>query len=86
MKIQKDHYEILLQAAKQVKESYPDFTLQNYIDNKLGKDHAKRFRWDLSYAMKKFLPEPHFICDVLYEYMNDKHLDTALKNLVKEVF
>lgn len=86
MKIQKDHYEILLQAAKQVKAAYPDFTLENYIEQKLGKDHAKRFRWDLSYGMKKFLPEPHFIVDVLYKYMNDKHLDTALKNIVKEVF
>jgi hypothetical protein len=86
MKIQKDHYEILLQAAKQVKESYPDFTPENYVKNKLGKDHAKRFRWDLSYGMKKFLPESNFICDVLYAYMNDTHLDTALKNLVKEIF
>lgn len=85
MKIQQDHYEILLQAAKKVKENYPEFTLQNYIDNKLGKDHERRFRWDLSYGMKKFLPD-YFICDVLYKYMNNSHLDTALKKLVKEVF
>lgn len=86
MKIQSEHYAILLQAAEQVKENYPEFTLQSYIDNKLGKDHAKRFRWDLSYGMKKYLPEPHFICDVLYLYMDDTHLDTALKRIVKEVF
>ena len=86
MKIQKDHYEILLQAARQVKESYPDFTFENYVNNKIGKDPSERFRWVLSCGMKKFLPEPNFICDVLYEYMNVKHLDTALKNIVKEVF
>jgi hypothetical protein len=86
MKIQKDHYEILLQAAKQVKENYPDFTPENYAKSKLEKDHAKRFRWDFGYAIEHFLPEPHFICDVLYKYMNDKDLNTALKNLVKEVF
>lgn len=85
MKIQKDHFDILLQAAKKVKEAYPEFTLENYIKNKIGKDHEMRFRWDLLYGSKKFLPE-HFVCDVLYKYLNDTHIDTALKRITKEVF
>lgn len=91
-----DHYGILLEAAKQVKKNYPGI--------KPGKNHAK-FRWNLLYGMngmKKFLPQPNFVLDLLYEYMNDKEcktlescerrklaikrLDTALKNIVKEVF
>ncbi len=41
----------------------------------------KRFRWDLMYAAK-LTP---FICSELYSYMNDEHIDTALRSIVKEL-
>jgi hypothetical protein len=46
----------------------------------------KRYRWDLSYLGGKGSdPESttRFICDVLYEYLNDTHIDTALRTIVK---
>ena len=48
---------------------------------KLGKDIDKRFRWDLFQAAKL----SHFACDHLYSYLNDNHIDTALKQVVKEL-
>ena len=46
----------------------------------------KRYRWDLTYlAGHASNPDSctRFICDVLYEYMNDTHIDTALRSIVK---
>ena len=39
---------------------------------------AKRYRWDITYAAG-LTP---FICDVLYKYLNDDNIDTALRNIV----
>ena len=36
-----------------------------------------RFRWDLTYAAK-LTP---WICDNLYSYLNDNHIDTALRKI-----
>ncbi len=46
----------------------------------------KRYRWDLTYAAGHANnPESctRFICDTLYSYMNDVHIDTALRSIVK---
>jgi hypothetical protein len=47
----------------------------------LGKDKAMRFRWDLFHAAKL----SHFASDNLSSYLNDNHIDTALKGIVKEL-
>jgi hypothetical protein len=50
----------------------------HYIKNKLGKDHKKRARWDLFWAI------PQKTRDELNIYgsgANDDHLDTALKKI-----
>ncbi len=39
----------------------------------------KRYRWDCLY--KAGLSK--WICDNLYSYMNDTHIDTALRNIIK---
>jgi hypothetical protein len=83
MKIEFQDYKILFDAIQQVRRNYPEMTLDYYIKNNLGKDHEKRWRWDLLYAAKNFMPQ-HFVCDVLYKYLNNTHIDTALKKIVKE--
>ena len=45
------------------------------------KDLNKRLRWDLSYAAK-LTP---WICDNLYSYLDDSHVDTALRSIVREL-
>ncbi len=80
MKIQPEHFDIISTAINQVRIDYPDATLANYIKHEIGKDCSMRWRWDLFNAAKKYLPD-HFVCDVLYEYMNDTHIDTALRHI-----
>ena len=40
----------------------------------------KRVRWDYFHAAGKLALS--FLCDTLYKYMNDTHMDTALKAIV----
>ena len=47
----------------------------------LGKDKAMRFRWDLFIAAELST----FASDELYQYLNDDHIDTALKSVIKEL-
>lgn len=39
----------------------------------------KRYRWDLLWAAGCTT----FLCKVLYKYMDDTHVDTALRSIVK---
>ena len=45
------------------------------------KDIDMRFRWDCFYS-RKLSP---FACSHLYSYLNDAHIDTALKQIAKEL-
>ena len=84
MKIQKDHYDILLQATKKFCADCPEFTPEFFIAQDL-RDPDRTFRWNLLYSLKSYLPED-FVCNVLYKYMNDDHLYTALRKIHKELF
>ena len=46
-----------------------------------AKDIEKRLRWDLLYAAGL----SQWICDNLYSYANDDHIDTALRAIVREL-
>lgn len=87
MKIKPEHLQILSDALNVVKEKFPELTLQYYIDNKIGKDHSLRWRWDMFNAAMKFAPESFTHGGIggqliLYSYMNDSHIDTALRKLL----
>ncbi len=82
MKIKPEHYNVILNVMK-------EFTLEKVIAHKeylqsLGtvKNLAMRLRWDLLNARVK----ASWICDNIYPYANDDHLDTAVKSAFKEVF
>ena len=47
-----------------------------------AKDVEQRLRWDLLWAIPSATRTP-FI-DECYKYMNDDHLDTALRSIVRE--
>lgn len=79
MKIKPEHYA----ALKAVIE--PLDTAENRARYERGefpradrtRDLAKRYRWDLLYASKYPVGE-------LYSYLDDNHIDTALKAIVKQ--
>lgn len=82
MKIKPEHLDHMRKAIRTVYlERAPFMTRKFYEDYKLGKDHAKRHRWDLLHSAGL----TGWICDVLYQYVNDDHIDTALKTLVREL-
>ena len=80
MKITQQHYATMLEAIKPLAYAIPLHREALKQDNRV-KDLEKRLRWDLSY--KAGLSQ--FLCDSVYSYANDEHIDTALKNIVKEL-
>ena len=46
-----------------------------------AKDIEKRLRCDWLYAAK----QSHWICGNLYPYLEDTHIDTALRQIIKEL-
>lgn len=47
------------------------------------KDLATRYRWDCFYYALEYLPAGFH--KRLYEYLDDDHVDTALKSIIKDV-
>lgn len=48
------------------------------------KDVNKRYRWDLLFAAGGRFREGNFMTE-LYKYLNDSHIDTALKKLIPDL-
>lgn len=83
MKIKQEDFDILLATARQVKTNNPQCTPAGYKQNNIGKDTEMRFRWDLYWSIRKMLPIKTL--DNL-RLLNDSHIDTALKKIVKELY
>jgi len=57
--------------------------LRDLRRQKLGKDVERRFAFDLLHIAQRVDRNClRFICDDLYEYLNDDHIYTALKHFV----
>jgi hypothetical protein len=81
MKIKPAHFDVLRTAVAQLDTS---FHRERYKAAELS---DKRYRWDLLYhAQRKNIVPEHFVCDTLYIYANDDHLDTALRRLVPTLY
>jgi hypothetical protein len=90
MKITPEHYEFIKSA---IQKNFPDVSLVNahrtFIEtewkrenHKLEKENVeKRLRWDL---LLLSVPSA-WICANIYKYAADPHIDTALKQIVKEL-
>jgi hypothetical protein len=80
MKITQEHYATMLNTIAPLA---CNITAMRFILSKdlTIKDVEKRLRWDLSY--KAGLTP--FLCDTIYQYADDSHIDTALKSIVKEL-
>lgn len=79
MRIKPEHYKYL--KAKITKELIADTRAKLLRSSRQPLDFAKRLRWDCLYAGGL----SQWICDNLYPYLNDEHLDTALRNIFKEL-
>ncbi len=90
MKIKPEHYATVKLSIetliKSFVETHGSQALDRYAlrlkDSKAQvRDMQKRFRWDLLYTAVS----SNWICDNLYSYMDDSHIDTALRSIVDEL-
>jgi hypothetical protein len=81
MKITQEHYKILRNEISMLPSDEVSQHKKALLSDPRVKDLDKRFRWDLMYraGLNKW------VCETLYPYMNDTHLDTALKSVVKDL-
>lgn len=76
MKIKPEHYAVLKQAVDSVLERVTNIRSE-YQAKGLS---DKRYRWDLLYATKIKIGDGRGMSGLpLYEYMDDTHIDTALR-------
>jgi hypothetical protein len=84
VKMKPEHFEALRAA---ISEADTPAIRENYRKGQFPRseqshDKDKRYRWDLfGYAMRYELPKGYM--SVLYAYLDDTHIDTALRNIVK---
>ena len=80
MKIRQEHYRHIRDAIRPNAGKIASHR-QFIINEGKAKDVEKRLRWDLLY----YADLSPWICDNLYSYLDDTHIDTALKQIVKEI-
>lgn len=80
MKIKKEHYEYMKSEIKKVPCNINDHR-QWLKENAKFNDLEKRIRWNFYHAAKL----SKFVCDNIYPYADDTHIDTALKNIIQDI-
>jgi hypothetical protein len=79
MKIKIEHYNTLKNAIAPLNGHFEKHREAIIAEGK-AKDIEKRLRWDAFHAAKY-----GGILSELYSYMNDEHIDTALKKIMLEI-
>ena len=75
MKIKPEHFEYLRDA---VAKYDTDIHRSNYAAAGLS---TRRFQWDLV----RHAGLTGWLCDTLYQYLNDDHIQTALNRIIKPI-
>jgi len=80
MKMKQEHYNHILEQMKTVQPQIQE-QREFIIAESKAKNVEKRLRWDIFYVCKL----SNYACDVLYEYLDDTHVDTALKRIMATI-
>ena len=81
MKIQPDHYAHMRDAIEALPRDAVVAHKAALENDPRVKDLGMRYRWDLLHAAR-LTP---WLCDTIYPYANDTHIDTALRAIVNEL-
>jgi len=82
MKITHEHYAELKARIATIWTPEKNDAHRTFIINEgKSKDVEKRLRWDWSYYAKM----SPWMCDNLYTYLDDTHIDTALKQVMRDL-
>lgn len=82
MKIKSYHYQYMKDAIAGLEPDTVAYLKQRVAEDSRVKDAAKRLRWDLLCASEA---DSRWICDNLYYYADDTHIDTALRKIMREL-
>ena len=80
MKMKLEHYDFLKDAMQRNAGHIPQIHAHIVAEGK-AKDIEKRLRWDLVYLSGL----SHWISDNLYSYLDDTHIDTALRYIMRDL-
>ena len=85
MKMKKEHYDIIKKAISLIPKSAAKEHREFIKQEGKAKDIEKRLRWDMLYATQIKIGDGKGMSGLpLYEYLSDNHIDTALKQIIKD--
>ena len=82
MKILAPHYEYMKKAISAHSPESVAVLRAHIVKEGKAKDIEKRLRWDLSYSAGL----SQWLCDYVYRYADDTHIDTALRQIMRESY
>lgn len=80
MKIKPEHYQHIKVKIATIADKLPSHREVLKSDPRV-KDIEKRLRWDAAYGAGL----TRFLCDEVYPYADDDHIDTALRRVMAEL-
>jgi len=84
MKMKKEHYEFIKGAMSAIERKritdHEEYLFKLFFDGKI-REISKRLRNDYF----RLAVSSKWVCDELYPYLNDTNIDSALKNIMKEL-
>jgi hypothetical protein len=80
MKMKLAHYNYILNAFRS-NENWIPLIRESIANESKAKDNDKRLRWDMLYTVIG----SRWIFDNVYSYLEDSHIDTALRAIMREI-
>ena len=81
--MRQEHYQTIRQHVEKLSANAP---LAKHLDGYRKAGHSdKRFGWDVFRAAKVNGDSARWLCDHVYPYANDDHVDTAIRMIVREI-
>lgn len=86
MKMKQEHYQVLKAGIEAIDRQAIAAHKIDLLNDSMVKDLDKRLRWDCLHATKIKIGDGNGMSGLpLYGYLNDDHIDTALKAIFKEL-
>jgi len=82
MKMKTEHFNQLAEMIEENNKKY-DLIIEDWIEHmKINNWSEKRMRWDMLWSVARDKRQAWFDC--VYQYINDDHIDTALRKIVQK--
>ena len=77
-----EHFIQLVEMIEENNKKY-DLVIEDWIEHKMINNWSeKRMRWDMLWSVGREKRQAWF--DAVYQYLNDDHIDTALRKIVQK--